>query len=75
MAVLINLKTTAHSEEPVGSPKTSGKILDAIRQNDEITIPELALLFGVTERSIERNIQKLQIDGRLHRIGPAKGGR
>lgn len=57
------------------SGKTSGKILNTIRQDGEITIPELALLIGVTERSVERNIQKLQSDGRLRRIGPAKGGR
>jgi len=59
---------------PKTSGKTSGKILSAIRQNGEITIPELALSIGVTERSIERNIQRLQGDGLLRRIGPAKGG-
>jgi DeoR/GlpR family transcriptional regulator of sugar metabolism len=58
--------------EPSG--KTSGKILDAICQNGEITIPELALFIGVTERSIERNIRQLHGDGRLRRVGPAKGG-
>jgi ATP-dependent DNA helicase RecG len=56
------------------SGKTSGKILNAIRQNGEITIPELALLIGVTERSIERNIRQLQGADRLRRVGPAKGG-
>jgi predicted HTH transcriptional regulator len=56
------------------SGKTSGKILNAIRQNGEITIPELALLIGVTERSIERNIRQLQSADRLRRVGPAKGG-
>ena len=56
------------------SGKTSGKILEAIHQNNAITIPELAILTGVTERSIERNIQKLQKEGKLKRIGPAKGG-
>jgi len=39
-----------------------------------ITIPELALLIGVTERSIERNLKKLQAENRLSRIGPANGG-
>ena len=56
------------------SGKTSGKILNGIRQHSEITIPEFALLIGVTERSIERNIRRLQSDGRLRRVGPAKGG-
>lgn len=56
------------------SGKTSGKILDALKQDRELTIPELAGLIGVSERSIERNIRKLQEQGRLRRIGPAKGG-
>lgn len=56
------------------SGKTSGKILAALKQDGNLTIPELASLIGVTERSIERNIRKLQEQGRLRRIGPAKGG-
>ena len=56
------------------SGKTSGKILVALKQDGDLTIPELALLTGVTERSIERNIKKLQKQGHLYRVGPAKGG-
>ncbi|MCK4678243.1 MAG: putative DNA binding domain-containing protein [Bacteroidales bacterium] len=56
------------------SGKTSGKILEMIKENREITIPELGEIIGVTERSIERNIQKLQKENKLQRIGPAKGG-
>ena len=56
------------------SGKTSGKIIDAIRQNGHITIPELAQQIGITRRSIERNIQKLQAESKLRRIGAAKGG-
>jgi ATP-dependent DNA helicase RecG len=56
------------------SGKTSGKIMAALKQNGYLTIPELASLIGVTQRSIERNIKKLQEQKRLRRIGPAKGG-
>ncbi len=56
------------------SGKTSGKILDEIRRNQRITIPELSALIEVTERTIERNIQTLQRIGCLRRVGPAKGG-
>lgn len=62
----------AGSDEMSG--KMSGKILVLIRQNPAITIPELALLIGVTERSIERNLKKLQEENLLSRIGSAKGG-
>ena len=56
------------------SGKTSGKILELVKANKHITIPEMALIIGITERSIERNIQKLSKRNILKRIGPAKGG-
>ena len=37
---------------PGGLGKTSGKILTALKQDVNLTIPELASLTGVTERSI-----------------------
>ncbi|HUT43239.1 MAG TPA: winged helix-turn-helix transcriptional regulator, partial [Desulfobacterales bacterium] len=55
-------------------PKTSEKILTALKNDGDLTISDLASLIGVTERSIERNIRKLQEQGLLRRIGPAKGG-
>jgi len=58
----------------ISSPKTSGKILATLKQDGYLTIPDLASMIGVSERSIERNIQKLQEQKRLRRIGPAKGG-
>ncbi len=56
------------------SVKTSDKILGELSLNSSMTIPELAEKIGVTARSIERNLKKLQDEGRLRRIGPAKGG-
>jgi predicted HTH transcriptional regulator len=69
---IVHRKTDKSSEETSG--KTSGKILAALSEDRNLTIPDLASLIGVTERSIERNIRKLQEQGRLRRIGPAKGG-
>ena len=57
------------------SVKTSMKRLQAILEDAEITIPDLATLVGVTTRSVERNIRKLQEEQKLRRIGPDKGGR
>jgi len=56
------------------SVKVSVKLLATIKANSNITIPELAEIIGVTTRSIERNIQTLQQNGKLIRIGPDKGG-
>jgi|APFre7841882724_1041349.scaffolds.fasta_scaffold04196_6 ATP-dependent DNA helicase RecG len=75
------LFTATVQRKPVGeltrvirSPKTSGKILAALEEDGYLTIPDLASMIGVTNRSIERNIKKLQEQNRLRRIGPAKGG-
>lgn len=57
------------------SGKTSGKIIELVKANPEIAIPELAAMIGISERSIERSIQKLQKKDFLKRIGPANGGR
>ena len=65
-------KASGKRRESVG--KTSRIILDACQKNRDITIPEIAVLAGVTERSIERNIQKLQADGLLRRVGGRKEG-
>lgn len=49
--------------------KTSVKIVELIKSNKNISIPEMAESIGISERSIERNIEKLKQE----RIGPAKG--
>jgi len=68
-------KTDAESgkrRESVG--KASGKILEACREKPSVTIPELASVIGITERSVQRNIQKLQKNGLLRRVGGRKEG-
>ena len=57
------------------SEKTSEKILTALRQDGSLTIAELASRIGVQNRTIERNIKRLQEQNRLRRVGPDKGGR
>jgi len=56
------------------SSKTSGKILEACRENPSVTIPELAEWIGITERSVQRNIQNRQRDEFLRRVGGRKEG-
>ena len=71
----VSLKVETSSgkrQESVG--KASGKILDACREKPSITIPELAELIGITERSVQRNMQNLQKHGLLRRIGGRKEG-
>lgn len=64
----------ASGKRRVSVGKTSDKLLDACRDNPSITIPEMAELIGITERSIQRNIQKLQLNNLLRREGGRKEG-
>ena len=66
------LAKTSEKVSVKASEKTSEKILGLIGENPLITIAELARSIGVTERSIERNLKKLQQEQRLSRNGPAK---
>ena len=43
-------------------------ILDVCRDTPSITISEIAKRIGITERSVQRNIQKLQSAGLLRRV-------
>ena len=56
------------------SGKTSEAIIKLIKSNNKITMPEMAEMIGVTERSIERNIEQLRKKGIIKRRGPDKGG-
>ena len=56
------------------SEKTSEKIVAQIQVNARVTIAELANITGVTTRSVERNLKKLQDAGVIKRVGPDKGG-
>jgi len=63
---------TKNSRKSLG--KNSVKILIICKENNSITIVELAKIIGISTRSVERNIQKLQASGLLLRIGGRKKG-
>ena len=65
-----------------GSPKSSGKssgktgdrVLGMLLQTPGMTIPALAETLAISTRAVEKQIVRLRNEGRLRRIGPAKGG-
>ena len=65
-----------------GSPKSSGKssekssekILHLLRAEPQLAAREIAQRIGISPRAVEKQIAKLRQEGRLRRIGPAKGG-
>jgi predicted HTH transcriptional regulator len=54
--------------------KTPGRILSALTGHPEATIADLSVVLGVSNRTIERNLKRLQAQGHIRRVGPAKGG-
>lgn len=56
------------------SGKNEDKIIAMMLSNPSITIPEIAILLNVTERTIERMINSLKKKNMIARIGPRKGG-
>ncbi|MFN8258152.1 MAG: hypothetical protein U0W24_20855 [Bacteroidales bacterium] len=54
--------------------KASRKILELIEMDIFIIIAELAKKTNLTSRFIERHLKQLQIQNRLQRIGPDRGG-
>ncbi|MEJ1397346.1 MAG: ATP-binding protein, partial [Candidatus Sedimenticola sp. (ex Thyasira tokunagai)] len=60
---------------PLKTPlKTPDRILMALRQDGTLSIPEIASQIGKSESAVKRAIRKLREEGKLERIGPAKGG-
>jgi predicted HTH transcriptional regulator len=65
---------TTKIEPEKKSEKKSEKILEVIDNNKFVTISELAEIIGISDRSIERNLEKLQKEKKLKRVGADKGG-
>jgi len=60
------------SEE--SSEKSSDKIIRLISENKYITIKELAENIGISDRAVEKQIEKLKKQEILERVGADKGG-
>lgn len=66
-------KTPAISSEK-SSGKSSEKILHHLRAEPALSAKALAEKLGISSRAVEKQIDLLKKDGRLVRVGPAKGG-
>nr|QNO45978.1 hypothetical protein EBOGGPCF_00023 [Methanosarcinales archaeon ANME-2c ERB4]QNO46070.1 hypothetical protein FAKCHJAF_00007 [Methanosarcinales archaeon ANME-2c ERB4]QNO48855.1 hypothetical protein LEJCPHKL_00024 [Methanosarcinales archaeon ANME-2c ERB4] len=67
-------ETTPEKPSVKTSVKTSVKIIALMRENPQVSIPEIAKAIGRTARAIEMQIAQLKAEGLIERIGPAKGG-
>jgi len=55
-------------------PKTPQMILEVLKITPSLTGPEIANQIGKSDSAVKRAIRKLREDGKLERVGPAKGG-
>lgn len=70
-----NVPENAPENVPENVPEKRHKvIIEMIQSNPFITIPELATICSVNEKTIKRDIQQLKTRNLLTRIGPDKGG-
>jgi len=63
-----------HRKTEKSSEKSSEKILFLLKAEPKLSAREVADRLEITPRAVEKQIAKLRKEGRLRRIGPAKGG-
>jgi ATP-dependent DNA helicase RecG len=66
---------SARTTDDIGSEKSSEKILELLQAQPKLSAKEVALHLAITPRAVEKQIDRLKREGRLFRIGPARGGR
>jgi ATP-dependent DNA helicase RecG len=59
---------------PIGSSKTEDRILQMLREDPKLSTQQLGDALGISKRAELKQIEKLKEQGRLSRIGSAKGG-
>jgi len=60
--------------DPKSNLKSDQKIFELMKQDSKITIKELALRLDMSESGIKKAINKLKTEGKVIRVGSAKGG-
>lgn len=73
-ALYIAMKESSEKSAEKGSEKTEDKILALLKENNKMTIAEVAKKLKLSTRAIEKQLDKLKEQKRLRRVGADKGG-
>lgn len=57
-----------------GCQKTAERIVVLLLENSMITQSEMAKALGISRQAVQKHLAKLKSVGRVHRVGPDKGG-
>ena len=68
----VNVQENVH--ENVHEKSRTDLILDVIRENNAVSLKELAQKIGVASKTIQRDLGRLKSENVIRRIGPDKGG-
>jgi len=63
-----------HRREGGGSEKSSEKIIDLLKVEPGLATREVAEHPGISRRAVGKQIARMREEGRIRRIGPARGG-
>ena len=67
-----NVQEKVH--ENVHEKSRTDLFLDVIRENNAVSLKELAQKIGVASKTIQRDLGRLKSENVIRRIGPDKGG-
>lgn len=67
----VQTRVQTRVEKPARTPD---RILSLLRGQPELTLAEVARAMGLAPSTVERAAARLQAEGRLHHVGPKKGG-
>ena len=54
--------------------KSKGKILELMKNDEKISVPEIAEIIGLTIKGVEKNIKQLKQEGVITRTTDTKSG-
>ncbi len=71
---IISIVATIREKFGEGSEKSSEKILALIKENKSVSAREMAVIVGISQRAVEKQLAILRKKRVLKRVGGAKGG-
>jgi ATP-dependent DNA helicase RecG len=72
--VSITFALPTQPKQEKSSEKSSEKILELLKRQPALSANALAVKMNISSRAVEKQIGLLKKNGKLRRIGPAKGG-
>jgi predicted HTH transcriptional regulator len=77
--ILEAIQKILSEDVPLNDPKyvplkRADRIVALIQENQDITIPKIAVICEVSEKTIKRDLAKLKAENRVSRVGSLKSG-